>query len=62
MIDTSQDELLVTNESDDDSSQSPHSDIGNIIYIRLYDIIKNKLNQTKKNAKTINSILIKQMS
>ena len=33
MIDTSQDELLVTNESDDDRSRSPHSDIGNIIYI-----------------------------
>ena len=51
MIDTSQDELLVTNESDDDRSRSPHSDIGNIIYIRLYDIIKNKINQTKKMIK-----------
>ena len=60
MIDTSQDELLVTNGSDDDRSRSPHSDIDNIIYIRLYDIIKNKPN--KKNAKTINSILIKQIS
>ena len=51
MIDTSQDELLVTNESDDDRSQSPHSDIDNIIYIRLYDIIKNKINQIKKMLK-----------
>ena len=31
MIDTSQDELLVTNESDDDRSRSPYLDIGNII-------------------------------
>ena len=45
MIDISQNELVVTNESDDDWSWSPHSDIGIIIYIRLYE---NKINQTKK--------------
>ena len=31
MIGTSQDELLVTNEGNDDRSRSPYSDIGNII-------------------------------
>ena len=50
MIDTSQNELLVTN--DDDRSRSPHSDRDNIIYIHLIDIIKTKTKQ--KNDKTIN--------